>query len=451
MRFYGSRALRGAFFCLFLTSFVTACVKNNNKDGQPGGEEIRMEQKSLSVENATTQSLDLLNVQGYKKVIQEWTFSVSKKSNVSVSFLRFQPDLSTCSGENQRSSVLRFEIQKNQKDADGKLTSQSEPLLTQGNIKSIEPGNYLLRAIIDNEGRCGKFKISFRFQTEDRPAQVVDANIKAQWTCQGIENDRGGIPISSHYAQIKTMPMNVRHHSTNHAHNTQYISVMDMQNGVFCSRLATNLTRCNQRTFVEENYEAMMTTEYSCHRGQSERQVRSNLRVFAQEDQISAQFNCRYKGNHPRFKYTGCTLDYNLGERLPVKRDNQGLKMDLEINRRHVQVNYERDGINVDKLPGTVYVNFYNANNQAAIFDNSIPVTKARILNGNFSLESADGETGIRRKMRETNMRDLILIISSEPNDDSKGIFHRSLRRICDTDKVRFIRPDGSIRYGCPQ
>ena len=76
MRLTNNGALRSALFCLLLTSFVTACVKNDHKDEAPApvSDELVLQQQSLLTTGASDgdlQTVKVDNATGKKKIIQE--------------------------------------------------------------------------------------------------------------------------------------------------------------------------------------------------------------------------------------------------------------------------------------------------------------------------------------------------------------------------------------------
>ena len=158
----------------------------------------------------------------------------------------------------------------------------------------------------------------------------------------------------------------------------------------------------------------------------------SILSIFENEDQISMNFTCSYRNQRRNYSFSSCKTMYNLGEVLPLKSYHGSPAFDYSFKNREMDVDFKFNPSNVDMamIPGQLYVNVYNVKTQQPVFKFTTEVTRAKLTNpeGEFLLQSAPGEAGIREKIRQHNLRDLHLVLSREPNDYTSGIYHYPLK-----------------------
>ena len=443
------RGFKTALYGLILTSFVTACVKNESKDGGIQ-DEITLSQDTLLKSNSTGQDTKVIQYTSetiHKKIIQEWTFDSTHSSDIIINYVKYNNE--QCASN--ESLIYHFEIQKNQKNSSGAYTDKALPMLTKGHKLTINPGKYILRAIIENHGLCKKINLSFKSNISNSKLLSYNSNINALVTCNTVQYN--GNLVVGEFAQILTKPMIVETFSNIHSSHT---SILNSHAGILCGRYKSpGIHSCKESIVLNhEKKNALIVSQHQCKNGPHRYTRASQLAIINDNQSISSSFKCSYRGKHRNYNFSNCSIIYNLGESLPITRVNNIPDIGIHIERREVQIdfNFDRNNLDMSKIPGQVHVNLYNVSTQEPVFTKSTQINRAKLLNGDIVLKSLPGEKGIRRKLRGVNMNDIHLVISHKENNYETGIFNLSLKQLCNKYPhliTRLHKMNHSIIHGC--
>ena len=428
-----NRSLYAIVSMLLVTSFVTACVKNESKDESPKQIALKqMDITTLSDDNLDGSKLVILQEQSSvaaHKITKDYIFKIDDIRELRVA----QAEIINKDCSAQESFIYSFYLVGE--------NNYEKPLNTIHKKELLTPGSHRLRVKIENGSLCKMVSMKFKIKTTVRDDLILTKNLDAGYQCYDVEEN--GIAKVNTSVRINTAPMKVLKYFGNNLGKTRESIIVDQN--TLCQREVESTLNCSEKIIpATKDERPLMATQKRC---QKENQIRKGSQATLQVNKRgalkTAKFTCNHKRKVLRYNLSRCEIVYMMGEELPLVAK----QTDIAIRPRNLRMNFSIDETQLDlaSIPNRLFVSVVTRtldDYYEPVLSNFYEISREDLADGYISIR----EPNLKFKLANAELDSLKLIIAKRPNLRS-GLFKISIDKLCNDDSGSIVekRPHSSV------
>ena len=431
MHVKSNRKLLAALSMALVTSFVTACVKNESKNEAPKKITLKqMEVSAIVLDNKSGFTSVTLNDQSNVPAFELskiYQFKIEEISELQIQ--RGTVNNKDCSV--QEPFIYSFSLIDKEKNKKPLHTRQSKELLT--------PGNYSLKIDIQNGSLCKSISMNFILKLKKRKDLILTRNLDAGYHCFSVE-ENGSQTIRTS-ARVNTSPMRLVKYQENNL-GTIYENIV-IDDNTLCQGTISKKLSCKDQLSPASIYEhPIMAVKKHCQQdGQNHTRSNAYLQVNESISRNTINLTCSHKHKVLNYNLKQCDLIFMLGEELPLIKK----QTDIIIRRNSMRVNFSIDEnkINSESLPGRLFISVATRTGDdyyEPVLNNFYRISRNDIIDGHLLIR----EPQLRAKLASSNINRLKLVISTQPNL-KKGLFKISMSDVCSENSEAIVSKKGGI------
>ena len=431
-------------FAIFVTAFVTACVKNGAKD-QPAPiiKNQTLETETLSESEINGDKFIRINEssdQPIQEITKDFKFSIDKIYDIGIT------DRSNQNDECRTKTRLNYEFFIINED------NGNEELLDNNRLKPTRlAGDYRLRVRMTNEGFCKKISMSFKLDLKERTDLVatedIDMGIKCNTVIQTLNTEN--TKILRGYAELHSSPLFMNHFKRE--------KEMILGNNTICNKPIPENTRCFTNDVPARKKEnPIVAKNIICYQTGNERPVaQSYLQINRKFGDTTANLSCMNGKHHLTYKFDSCSMNYRFGREVPVDINSY----DISFEKGKIKLSYETDeesmGEFIASRDNYIMIFYRNEDQDMRPFlESQIYVPLKDLLEGDVELKVP----GVLRTIRHLDIKakDFKFVFSRRaydvlnPDITKRGFHHIDLGKVCRLNQsgISIIAPGGdAVRY----